>query len=176
MGKKLVVSFPGGRTGAETPILYFCVKCFENRGYEKICISYPATEEKSAEVIYEHVKTIFKSFDIAEYETIVFVGKSIGTRIACRLREECQIPASLVLLTPLNETLPYIRRDNQVLFVAVAENDRHMDADVVRELCAKERIPCYVELNVGHRMEVPGNIDRDVEIIRNVIRKLEENI
>jgi len=40
MGKKIVVSFPGGR-GAEIPLLYFGAKYYEDMGYEKVFINNP---------------------------------------------------------------------------------------------------------------------------------------
>lgn len=43
------------------------------------------------------------------------MGKSMGTVVACKLKEELQIDASLVLLTPLKDTLPYIKSDNRVV-------------------------------------------------------------
>ena len=39
-GKKIVVSFPGGR-GYEIPLLYFLAKVYEDKGYEKFLISHP---------------------------------------------------------------------------------------------------------------------------------------
>ena len=40
MGKKIVVSYPGGR-GYGIPLLYFLAKVYEDKGYEKFLISHP---------------------------------------------------------------------------------------------------------------------------------------
>ncbi|MBQ2882778.1 MAG: hypothetical protein IJE43_03245 [Alphaproteobacteria bacterium] len=43
MGKKVVISFPGGR-GYEIPVLYFGAKYYEDQGYEKVFIRHPRNE------------------------------------------------------------------------------------------------------------------------------------
>ena len=175
MSKKIVVSFPGGR-GYEVPLLYFGSKYFENVGYEKLFINHPASGDISNEAIYENVKRVFSEINFAEYEHVVFIGKSLGTYVACKLKEEYCIPATLILLTPIEPTLVYIRESNDIRLVATAENDRHVDAGLVRALCDKERIPCYVEPNVGHRMEVKGDIRRDLQIVANVLEEIDKKV
>uniref|UniRef100_UPI00405760EE hypothetical protein n=1 Tax=Acetatifactor sp. TaxID=1872090 RepID=UPI00405760EE len=173
MSKKIVVSFPGGRTGAEIPLLYFGAKYFENEGYEKVFVkNHLASEDCTIEEIYEDAKTTLASINFGEYEQIVFIGKSMGTVVACKLKEELGIPAELVLFTPLQETLPYIRKDNQILLVAAGDKDRYLDSCILQEVCAKENVPCHIEEGVGHRMEVIGDIDRDIEVLGAVISKL----
>ncbi len=173
MGKKLVVSFPGGRTGTDVPILYFCAKSFENRGYEKLFIPHAPSADEGFATNLAHAKEILANIDFSKYEDIVFVAKSRGTQIACMLKQELHIPAALVLLTPIPETLPYITKDNHIIFVSAGTKDRYLDSTTLQDLCEQEHISYYIEQNVGHRMEVAGNIDRDVEIIGNVTRALE---
>lgn len=50
MGKKIVISFPGGR-GSEIPLLYFTAKHYEDLGYEKRFINHPALGEERT-IIY----------------------------------------------------------------------------------------------------------------------------
>lgn len=173
MGKKLVVSFPGGR-GYEVPLLYFSSKHFEDHGYDKLFINHPVAEEKDFEAIYENAESILKSVNYTEYDTIVFLAKSMGATVACKLKEAYQIPASLVLFTPLQEVLPHINQNNDILFVTTGENDRHLDSNIVKELCIKENIAYYIEPNVGHRMEVKEDLERNLEILRNVLGQLKK--
>ena len=172
MGKKLVISFPGGR-GYEIPLLYFTSKHFEDMGYEKLFISHPDSSEIKYETLYEGAEKIIQSIAFEEYESIIFIAKSIGTVVACKIKEMYKIPASLILFTPLNDTLPYINNKNDIHFISAGENDRYLDSKTLRELCKKESIKCYIEPNVGHRMEVKGDIRRNLEIIFNVINKME---
>lgn len=172
MNKKLVVSFPGGRTGSEVPLLYFGAKHFENAGYEKLFINHPMSGDNSFEAIYRNAESIVRKIKYEEYEDIVFIAKSLGTEIACMLKEEYKISASLVLFTPLNETLPYIHKDNQILLLAAGDKDRYLSTNILQELCEKENIPYYIEPGVGHRMEVINDMGRDLEIIGNVLGRL----
>lgn len=171
MIKKLAVSFPGGR-GYEVPLLYFGSKYFENKGYEKLFINHPASEKEGFEEIYGNARRMISGIDFKEYDDIVFLGKSIGTEVACKLKEEYKIPASLVLFTPLKETLPYLSASNDILLVAAGDRDRYLESNVLQEICISESIPCYIEPNVGHRMEVKGDLSRDLEIISNVLKRL----
>ena len=174
MGKKIVVSFPGGR-GYEIPLLYFGAKHFEDRGYEKVFVSHPGYGDYSFEELLDNAERRLSAVDFKEYEEVVFVAKSIGAGVACAIKEKYQLTAELVLFTPLQETLPYVSRQNNIKLVALGEKDRYIDYHLVKELCEKEGIPCYVEPGVGHRMEVMGDLTRNLEVISNVIRKLDTN-
>lgn len=172
MGKKIVISFPGGR-GSEIPLLYFAAKHYEDLGYEKKFISHPACGEERLEILLDNAEKIIQSMDLERYEDIVFVAKSIGTIVACRLKEKYNIPASLVLLTPLEDTLPYINSQNNIILVATGTKDRYLQTEILKDLCVEEKINCYIESGVGHRMEVLGDLKRNLEIVYNVVRRIE---
>ncbi len=171
MGKNIVFSFPGIR-GAEIPLLYFAAKHYEDKDYEKVFVSNP-TSLKDFDSIYENAKTIVKSFDFSEYDDVVFVAKSIGTVVACKLKEELNVSASLILFTPITDTLPFIRRENQIVLVAASDNDRYLKSEILCGLCERENISYYIEPNVGHRMEVKNDIEKNLQVIGNVIGQLE---
>lgn len=175
MSKKIVVSFPGGR-GAEIPLLYFGAKYYEDMGYEKVFINNPTfgelDSEELLEVLLENAKRVIESLCLHEYDEIVFIGKSIGTAVACRIKEMFRLPAKLVLFTPIEPTLEYIRADNDVLLVVIGTKDWGMDANKLKALCDSENVQCYVEDNVGHRMEVMNDLKRNLKIVYNVISRL----
>ncbi len=170
MSKSIVFSFPGGR-GTEIPLLYFGAKHYEDKGYEKVFIAHPSTGS-GFEALYENAKKILTSFDFSEYEDIVFVAKSIGTVVACKVKEELKIDASLVLFTPLADALPYIKADNRIALVAAGDKDRHLEIEQLREHCERENVPYYIEPEIGHRMEVKNDITRNLQVISNVIGRL----
>jgi len=175
MGKKIVVSFPGGR-GAEIPLLYFGAKHYEDMGYEKVFINNPSLVDLDSddllEVLLHNAEAVVESLNLNEYDEVVFIGKSIGTAVACKIKEKFQLAAKLVLFTPIEETLQYIKSDNEVLLVAVGTKDWGMDYQKLQELCDSENVLCYVENNVGHRMEVMNDLKRNLEIVYNVINCL----
>ena len=170
MGKSIVFSFPGKR-GEEIPLLYFGAKFYVDKDYEKVYIQHPASGN-GLEEVYENAKAILRSYDFSEYEDIVFVGKSMGTVVACKLKEELQIDASLVLFTPLMDTLPYMKADNRVVLAAAGDNDRFLEWEVLRNHCEKESVPHYIEPGVGHAMEVKDDLAKNLQVISNVIGQL----
>lgn len=171
MGKKIVISFPGAR-GCEIPLLYFGAKHFEDMGYEKRFIGYPASREITLENVLNNALEMLRDMDWNQYEDIVFVAKSLGTVVSCMVRERLGIPAKLVLFTPLEETLPYIRKDNSVLLSAMGDRDPYLEASRLTELCEQEGIRCHIEPGVGHRMEVAGDLRRNLEIVYRVVSNL----
>lgn len=171
MSKNLVISFPGGR-GSEIPLLYLCAKKYEDLGYEKVFINHPLEWDEKLESLLENAEKIIESIDFQEYDEIVFVAKSIGTLVACKLKEKYNIPAKLILFTPLEGTLPYIKSKNDVLYVASGAKDRYLSSTELKQLCEQENINCYIEENVGHRMEVMGDLKWNLDIISNVLEKI----
>lgn len=170
MGKSIVFSFPGKR-GEEIPLLYFGAKHYVDKGYEKVYIQHPASGN-GLEEVYENAKSILRSYDFSEYEEIVFVGKSMGTVVACKLKAELQIDASLVLFTPLKDTLPYIKSDNRIVLAAAGDNDRFLEWEVLRDHCERENVPYYIESGVGHAMEVKDDLAKNLQVLSNVIGRL----
>ena len=171
MSKKIVVSFPGGR-GYEVPLLYFGAKHYEDLGYEKVFVSHPKTEPDSHEAIIENADAIIRTLNLGEYEEIVFIAKSFGAVVACMLKEKYMIPAKLILFTPIEDTLPYIKGDNDILLIAAGSKDRYLETDILKAHCESENIKCYIETNVGHRMEIMNDLHRNLEIIYHVISYL----
>jgi len=171
MSKKIVISFPGGR-GSEIPLLYFGAKHFEDLGYEKVFINYPIADKENFEEILENAERVLQTINFKEYEEIVFIAKSLGTIVACKLKEKFKIPASLVLFTPLESTLPYINANNDICLVAAGDRDRYLDIKILKNICEEAKVKCYIEPSVGHRMEVMNDLERNLEIVSNVIGQL----
>jgi esterase/lipase len=172
MAKKIVVTFPGGN-GIEIPLLYYGANHFAELGFEKIFIKPPYSQGSSFEDILANAESIIRTIDFSEYEEVVFIAKSLGTLVACRIKEIYNIPASLVLFTPLEDTLQYIKRTNDVLLVAIGAKDKYLSAEKLNEHCKHENIKLYIESGVGHRMEVANDLRRNLDIVFNVIMQLD---
>ena len=171
MNKRIVISFPGGR-GSEIPLLYFGAKHFEDMGYEKVFINHPSSTDFSLDNVLENALDILKNINWTEYEHIVFVAKSLGTIVDCKAKENLQIPATLILFTPLEDTLKYINQENDVLLVAMGDKDKYLSSTLLEQHCNENDIKCYIEHGVGHRMEVMNDLQRNLEIVFNVIGNL----
>ena len=152
-------------------LLYFASKFYEDKGYEKKFINHPF-EGNELSMLFENAKKVLCDIDLSQYEDIIFIGKSLGTVVACKLKEELNINASLVLFTPLADTLPYMYKDNKIILVAAGNTDRYLDSSILCEKCEEENILYYIEPDVGHRMEVKGDLNKNLNTIKNVIEKL----
>ena len=171
MSKNIVVSFPGGR-GNEIPLLYFSAKHYEDQGYEKIFVTHPTSGENRLDVLLKNAEQALSHIDWTSYDHIVFTAKSLGTLVACQYKDKYQIPASLILFTPLPDTLAYIHSANDVLLVAAGDRDKYFDAITLKQHCNDQNIPCHIEAGVGHRMEVINDLPRNLEILQNILHSL----
>lgn len=171
--KKLTVIFPGVR-GTEIPLLYYTSKHYEDQGFEKKFITYP--QEFSLDDyprIYQFYKDQIEKLHLEDYEEVIFIAKSIGTVAACELKEKLRLDnVKLILLTPLEATLPYISEDNQIILVAAGNKDSLLDSKKLEDVCSKAKVNYIIEDGVGHRMEAGSDLVRNLEIIKDVVSKL----
>ena len=169
--KDIVVVFPGAR-GTEIPLLYYGSKHFEDMGYEKLFIGHSMISQPSFEPVFENAYNILKNVNWKDYENVVFIGKSLGTVVECKIKELLQVPAQLILFTPLEETLPFIHKDNDVLLVAMGDDDPWLSSATLIEHCKTNEVTWHVENGVGHRMEVKNNLQKNLEIVFRVLNHL----
>ncbi|MBQ1930934.1 MAG: hypothetical protein II347_02195 [Lachnospiraceae bacterium] len=172
MSRNIVVSFPGGR-GNEIPLLYFSAKYYEDQGYEKVFVAHPIPGENRLDILLKHAERTLSCIDWTSYDHIVFTAKSLGTLVACQYKDKYQISASLILFTPLPDTLSYIHPKNNVLLVAAGDQDKYLDATTLKHHCNGQNIPCHIESGIGHRMEVMNDLPRNLDILKNVLHSLD---
>lgn len=101
--------------------MYYAGFKFQVRGYEKVAINYEDFINKGDSLV-EHIEEVknaillkLQAIDLARYDDIVFVSKSIGTVIAGWIEEKLCIEVRQIYLTPVKETLPYIKRNSITL-------------------------------------------------------------
>ncbi|WP_291574707.1 hypothetical protein [Clostridium sp. UBA4548] len=173
--KKVVVIFPGANYSVDCPLLYYAGFKFELRGYEKVAINYKnfLKQDKSFEECVRDIKNSvlaqLQNFGLPKYDDIVFISKSLGTVIAGWIEEELCIKARHIFLTPIEETLPYIKYGKGIIAVVAGTADKQLDADILREHCKKENIYLKQIYGVGHRLEFLGDMDKNIEILREVV-------
>lgn len=172
---KIVVIFPGGDYSKDCPLLYYAGFKFEVRGYEKIAICYDGllSRDKSLKECVEDIKSAalmqLKAIDLSKYDDIVFVSKSLGTVIAGWIEEKLCIEVRHIYLTPIKDTLPYIKNGKNIITVVAGTKDKQLDADILKDHCIKENI-CLKQIEgVGHRLEVWGDMDKNIEVLKEVV-------
>lgn len=173
--KKIVVILPGVNYSADCPLLYYAGFKFEVRGYEKILINYGnlLRRDKQLEECIEDIKNAvliqLKEIDLSKYTDIVFVSKGVGTVIAGWVEEKLLIRVRHIYLTPINDTLQYIKNDKDIIAVVSGTKDKLLNSDILKEHCKKEDIYLKQFDGVGHRLEVWGEMDKNIEILKEVV-------
>ncbi|GFP76319.1 hypothetical protein [Clostridium fungisolvens] len=173
--KKIVVIFPGVNYRADCPLLYYAGFKFETRGYEKVAINYDDLTNKYdllaqfIEAVKSDVLAKLRAIDLSQYDDIVFVSKSMGTAVAGWIEEKLCIKARHIYLTPIEETLSYIKKDKDIIIVVAGTRDKLLNTNILKEQCMKENIPLKLIDGAGHRLEVKGDIDKNIELLREIV-------
>ena len=87
MKKKLAVFFPGRRYGVDCPLLYYAESICREKGYDTLLMHYSEYRDKKDMITIEenirqtlsYVRGRIKEKDLASYDEILFVSKSLGT-------------------------------------------------------------------------------------------------
>lgn len=151
--KTLKLIFPGRRYSLDRSLLYFLNKYIEG---DTLYFSYNIDLNLSASVdllineAYEYSKEKIKEIDLTKYTEIIFIGKSIGTVVAGKIRELVKLEeAKFIALTPLDETVPYL---HQWDFIVTSDDDRYFSS-LSREKF-KYAYPFFILLKgIGHSLE-----------------------
>ena len=107
---------------------------------------------KSYQIALAQTREMLSDVDFTAYETILFVGKSIGTIAAAEIAVQYGLHdrVHFVLYTPLEETFRY-PLGNAVAFTGSA--DPWVKEGVISELCEEQSIPCHVIPLANHSLE-----------------------
>lgn len=172
--KKIAVIFPGKNYSADSPLLYYACFTYEVRGYEVVPINY-GDLLKQDKPISECVKEVMnaalmqlQAIDLSNYDDIVFVSKSLGTVVAGWIDEKLCINVRHIFLTPVDRTLPYITKERNIIAVVSGTKDEQMDEGILKEHCIKENIYLKQIEGAGHRLEIWGDMDRNIDILKEV--------
>ena len=116
---KLAVIFPGIGYTADKPLLYFGRRIAVEYGYEIRIMDYkgfpPKVKgdrnrmEESFFIALRQAEEMLAGVDFAEYDDVVFIGKSIGTIVAAKIAADSSAKARIrqVLYTPLEDTFRF---------------------------------------------------------------------
>lgn len=178
-GRRLAVIFPGIGYTCEKPLLYYSEHLAKQGGYEIIRVNYSdfpknvkgdsKKMKESFDLALEQTKEILKDVEWDAYKEILFLSKSIGTVVSSYYAKERQLNVKNILFTPLKETFQFAKMPC-VIFHGTA--DPWAKTEEIQRLAKMHQIPIDVAEGANHSLET-GNVSRDVEILRNVIQKLQ---
>lgn len=172
---KIMIVFPGGNYGVDSPLFYYARLKFISKGYEvKVCdyndyIKRANSFEECIEEIKKKALTQMRELNIESYNNVVFVSKSIGTVVAGYVEERLALTLKQIYLTPLKESLPYMKGLNNDTLVIAGASDNQLDINILYTHCNKYNINLKVYENAGHRLEVPNDINRDIQILQEIV-------
>lgn len=175
MNKKLVVLFPGGKYSTDCPLLYYAGFKYEVLGYDKKCVN--ISKNISQNLAYEDFKLAVKNetyeqlkdVSFSDYEEILFISKSIGGVVAGWIQDKLQLIVKHIFLTPIPETLSYLKRDRGIKCVICGTNDKKVDLNHLHDICTKEEILLHLIEGVGHRLEVFGDMNKNIDILKEIV-------
>ena len=117
---RLAVFFPGIGYTADRPLLHFSRRIAAAHGYEIRIMDYKGFPskvkgdrkrmEESFDIALGQAREMLSGVDLAEYEDILFIGKSIGTIVAAKTASESpeKDRIRMILYTPLDDTFTFL--------------------------------------------------------------------
>ena len=179
--KRLAVFFPGVGYTQEKPLLYHSRRLAEALGYDVLPLTFAdfpkkirGDEKKSRRAFAlacRQAKAQLSAADLASYDEIVFVGKSIGALAAAALAQEyaCR---RLVLYTPLEPAFDFPLPET-IVFTGSADPWVGGAESRIPALCAARGVPCTVLPGANHSLET-GDPLRDLDRLAEVMRQTAE--
>ncbi len=183
--KKLAVFFPGRKYGVDCPLLYYTDFICKKLGYECEYLHYAAhREDKTAITIEEDIANakdyVFEklnTIDMDGYDEILFVSKSIGTVLAAMAQERCKRRVRNLFLTPLEQTLTYLEKCENVqekdTLVVAGTKDSFLEAEKLTEVCLAKNLYLFQVEGVGHSIE-SDDVGDSLEIMKDVMEIVQE--
>lgn len=172
---KLAVLFPGIGYTCDKPLIYYSAKLAASLGYQVMPIPYghfPPKVRGDAEKLrqcfelaWAQAVEMLSGVDLGGFGELLFIGKSIGTTVACRYLRENGLQARSVLLTPLQETFQYVNGP-AVAFHGTA--DPWAQTDAIRSACRALDIPLHIIDGANHSLET-GDLERDLRTLCQVM-------
>ena len=182
--KKLAVFFPGIGYTVDKPLMHYSRRLAADAGFEVLILPYNGFPQKirgdrekmeeSYKLALSQSKEMLSGTDLSDYNTILFVGKSIGTIVAAEIASHSQVPERIhfVLYTPLEDTFRFPLGD-AIAFTGDA--DPWVKEGSIQTLCEEEDIPCHVIPDANHSLET-GNVKTDIDNLKKVMKKTRKYI
>ena len=176
--KKLAVFFPGVGYTPDKPLLYHSRRIAEALGFDILTLTFSGFPKKikgdekkmrkSFDLALSQSRKQLKDAEIAGYDELVFLGKSIGAVAAAALAGEFRC-ARLVLYTPLEPAFSFPLPET-IVFTGAA--DPWVGRGQIPALCAGKGIPCTVLPDANHSLET-GDPMCDLERLREIMLQTE---
>lgn len=181
---KLAVFFPGIGYTVDKPLMHYSRKIAALAGYDIKLLPYSGFPEKirgnqarmqeSFQIALKQSEEMLADVDLADYEELLFVGKSVGTIVAAEIASRTQKPVRFVLYTPLEETFGFPIGD-AIVFTGGDDPWVGRENSRISELCREKGIPCTVIPYANHSLETK-HVQADIAALQMVMKQTEDFI
>lgn len=182
---KLALIFSGIGYTADKPLLYFSRKIAAECGFDDIrVIAYTGFPpkilgdrkkmEESYQIALVQTREMLAGVDLAAYEEVLLIAKSIGTAVAAQIAAETKAAVRMILYTPLEETFLFPIKD-ALVFTGMADPWVGQEKSLIPQLCRQREIPCFVFEGANHSLEC-GDAEKDLRNLQEIMRETKEFI
>lgn len=184
--RNLAVLFPGIGYTMDRPLLHFSRRLAAGRGYEIKPIFYTGFPSnvrgdrgkmlRCYEIARAQAEEALSGVDLAAYDDILFVSKSVGTAVAAALAAESPAGDRIrqILYTPLEDTFSVPIRD-AVVFTGGNDPWAGGAASPIPALCAQRGLPCHRIPGADHSLET-DDVERDLQNLRRIMGETDRYI
>ena len=185
---KLAVFFPGVGYTVDKPLLHYSRRIAADQGYKIRLLPYAGFPEKikgdrakmveSFKLALQQAEDMLSDEDLAVYEDVLFVGKSVGTIVASKIAAESPEADKIrmILYTPLEDTFTFLKDTAEcIMFTGAADPWVGGENSRIPELCSKRGIPCHIIPEADHSLE-SGDLYKDLQNLQQIMRATEEFI
>ena len=165
--KNLLVLFPGKGYVATCPLLYYAYFKYERKGYECVVISYG--DYNNINDARNNALAQISKLDFTCYGDIVFLSKSMGTIIAGWLEDKICENVRHIYLTPINDTLRYLKKEKNISIVIAGTNDPFLDVNILTAHCNQENIKVELIDGADHSLETAADVITNIDILKRVV-------
>jgi len=176
----LVVLFPGMAYPIDAPLLRFARLSALAQGQDVLELEYAFQAvraplgEGAEEALVAEVREVVERARPATYRRLLFVSKSLGTRIAPAVAQAAGLRVDHVLLTPVPSTIPTI--EGSGAWVVAGDADPVLPRPWLDRLAQDGTLRLKVIRGGDHALEIPGDVARSLDALATTTTRVEEAI
>lgn len=182
---KLCVLLSGTNYLYDKPLMYYTNMAMLQQGYDVVQVNYTYEDaffEQPIAGIAAHILKDVKSVIVdvckrADYDDILFVGKSLGTiPMSFHFSQKQAMHPKLIMLTPVLQTDDVYKNmlamENELLLI-IGDADPHYDKQKVATLNEKDNVTVLVIPNANHSLDVvPNDMEQSLASLTKVMQRI----
>ncbi|MGE7981792.1 alpha/beta family hydrolase [Solibacillus sp. NPDC093137] len=184
---KLAILLPGAGYTAQAPLLHYSTGVFSHKSVDVLQVNYTYndkfydsfTMDELVEAIKHDVGTVIdKVLEENSYDGYYLVGKSLGTiAMASLLDKEIFYNAKAVWLTPLlnrDDVFESMLHSRNESLCFIGDDDTHYNAERYRQFANNPKLVSRLLEGADHSLQYKGDPVRSIDLLKTVIKKIDE--